>query len=87
MSRDQIIIYLPSYSYLPLINIYLFGSDKTLRGLDWLWHISSPAGITLSLYSFLYKDNPLFKFAENLYVGVAAAYTLSPRVWVHCALG
>ena len=38
------------------------------------------AGITLSLYSFLYKDNPLFKFAENLYVGVAAAYTLA-QVW------
>jgi hypothetical protein len=32
------------------------------------------AGLTLALYSFLYKDNPLFKAAENIYVGVAAAY-------------
>ena len=32
------------------------------------------AGCTLALYSFLYKDNPLFKFAEHVYVGVAAAY-------------
>jgi hypothetical protein len=32
------------------------------------------AGATLSLYSFLYKDNPLFKVAEHVYVGVAAAY-------------
>jgi len=31
-------------------------------------------GCTLALYSFLYKDNPLFKFAEHIYVGTAAAY-------------
>ncbi|MFH1567201.1 MAG: hypothetical protein ABIL09_04315 [Gemmatimonadota bacterium] len=38
------------------------------------------AGLTLALYSFLYRDNPLFKLAENLYVGVAAAYVLG-LVW------
>lgn len=32
------------------------------------------AGLTLALYSFLYKDNPLFKLAEHVFVGVAAAY-------------
>ena len=32
------------------------------------------AGFTLALYSFLYKDNPVFKVAEHVYVGVAAAY-------------
>jgi len=38
------------------------------------------AGITIALYSFLYKDNPLFKMAEHFYVGIAAAYTLT-LVW------
>ena len=38
------------------------------------------AGLTLALYSFLYKDNPVFKAAEHLYVGVVAAYELS-LVW------
>jgi hypothetical protein len=33
------------------------------------------AGITLIMYSFLYRDNPLFKIAENLYVGVALGYS------------
>jgi hypothetical protein len=33
------------------------------------------AGLTLIMYSFLYRDNPLFKIAENLYVGVALGYT------------
>lgn len=34
------------------------------------------AGITLTMYSFLYKDNPAFKIAENMYVGVALGYTV-----------
>ena len=36
--------------------------------------IITAAGMTLALYSFLYKDNPLFKFAEHVFVGIAAAY-------------
>lgn len=32
------------------------------------------AGLTLVMYSFLYRDNALFKIAENLYVGVALGY-------------
>ena len=32
------------------------------------------AGLTLVMYSFLYRDNPLFKAAENLYVGIALGY-------------
>ena len=38
------------------------------------------AGMTLALYSFLYKDNPLFKFAEHVFVGVAAAYVIG-QTW------
>lgn len=30
--------------------------------------------LTLFIFSFLYKDNPFYKFAEHLYVGVSAAY-------------
>ena len=32
------------------------------------------AGLTLIMYSFLYRDNALFKVAENLYVGVTLGY-------------
>jgi hypothetical protein len=32
------------------------------------------AGLTIAILSFLYKDNPLYKFAEYLYVGVSAGY-------------
>ena len=34
------------------------------------------AGLSLCIFSFLYKDNPLYKFAEHLYVGSSAAYWL-----------
>ena len=33
--------------------------------------------LTLCIFSFLYKDNPFFKFAEHLFVGVSAGYFLA----------
>jgi hypothetical protein len=33
-------------------------------------------GLTLFILSFLYQDNPLFKLAEHLYVGVSVGYTI-----------
>ncbi len=43
------------------------------------------AGLTLAIFSFLYKDNPAYKFAEHLYVGVSAAfavlYTWAFDIW------
>lgn len=41
-----------------------------------LWHIVA-AILTLAILSYLYKDNPLYKFAEHLFVGVGAGYWLS----------
>jgi len=46
--------------------------------------------LTLMVFSFLYRDNPFYKFAEHVFVGVSAAYwmvigfwtTLWPRVVV-----
>jgi hypothetical protein len=32
------------------------------------------AFFTLAIYSFLYKDNPIYKFVENVFIGVAAGY-------------
>ncbi len=33
-------------------------------------------GLTLFILTFLYKDNPFFKLAEHLYVGVSVGYTI-----------
>lgn len=37
--------------------------------------------LTLMIFSFLYRDNPLYKFAEHLFVGVSAAYWMCQAFW------
>ncbi len=37
----------------------------------WTW---VAAFLTLAIFSFLYKDNPFYKFAEHIYVGSSAAF-------------
>lgn len=42
-----------------------------------IWNIFGTwiaAGLTLAIFSFLYRDNPFYKFAEHLYVGVSAGF-------------
>jgi hypothetical protein len=39
-----------------------------------VWGYWVAAILTISIYSFLYKDNPLYKFVESLFVGIGAAY-------------
>ena len=72
MTRDTY-LFLAFTLLFVVVNI-LFLADGRLK-LDWSgFGTIVAAGLTLALYSFLYKDNPLFKFAEHLFVGVAAAY-------------
>jgi len=33
--------------------------------------------LTICIFSFLYEDNPLYKFAEHLFVGVSAGYIIA----------
>ena len=33
--------------------------------------------LTLCVFTFLYRDNPLYRFAEHLFVGVSAGYLLA----------
>ncbi len=45
--------------------------------------------LTLAIFSFLYRDNPFYKFAEYLFVGIAAGYIVAiqyhnvilPNLW------
>ncbi len=37
--------------------------------------------LTLCVFSFLYKDNPFYKFAEHLFVGVSAGYFIILNFW------
>ena len=37
--------------------------------------------LTFCIFSFLYKDNPFYKFAEHLFVGVSAGYYIILNWW------
>ncbi|HDM90793.1 MAG: hypothetical protein DRQ06_02945 [Candidatus Hydrothermota bacterium] len=42
-----------------------------MANVIWTW---IAAGLTLAIFSFLYKDNPFYKLAEHIYVGSSAAF-------------
>ncbi len=45
--------------------------------------------LTIAIFSFLYRDNPVYKFAEHVFVGIAAGYIVAiefqnvflPNLW------
>ena len=45
------------------------------------WGVWLAALLTLFVFSFLYKDNPLYKLAEHLFVGVSAGYYIVLNFW------
>ncbi len=56
-----------------IVNIFFLVTGKLgfdAKGLG----IITAVALTLAMYSFLYKDNPVFKITENLFVGVAMGY-------------
>ena len=45
-----------------------------MSGSLWVW---LSAFLTLCIFSFLYKDNPFYRFAEHLFVGSSAGYLIA----------
>lgn len=39
------------------------------------------AGLTLMMFSFIYRDNVFFKFGEHLYLGVSVGYFVNIQFW------
>jgi hypothetical protein len=62
-------------------HIALFGqaaADTATTGSPF-WEIFGiwiAAILTLAMYSFLYKDNPVYKFGEHLYLGTSVGYLI-----------
>lgn len=54
------------------------GGDASL--LDG-FKITLAAFLTLAIMSFMYQDNPYYKFAEHLFVGISAAYWMVMGFW------
>lgn len=53
----------------------------------WIW---IGAFLTLCIFSFLYKDNPFYRFAERLFIGASIGFTIAltwhnvliPKLWL-----
>jgi len=68
-----------------------------ITGLDNQWHIGTWVGaiFTFFIFSFLYRDNVFYKFAEHVMVGIATGYLavytwfqiLRPAFWDPVVLG
>jgi len=57
------------------INIFAITTGQiTLKHIIGTW---VAAFLTICIFSFLYDDNPLYKFAEHLFVGVSAGYIIA----------
>lgn len=39
------------------------------------------AGLTLMMFSFIYRDNVFFKFGEHLYLGISVGYFITIQYW------
>jgi hypothetical protein len=37
--------------------------------------------LTLAIFSFLYKDNPVYKLAEHVFIGISAGYFVALEYW------
>jgi hypothetical protein len=50
---------------------------------DWYEHLGMwvAALLTIAILSFLYRDNVIYKFAEHVFVGVAAGYGIALSFW------
>lgn len=68
--------------FVALVMIWASSNDESL----WRAFIVTSGGfLTLMIYSFLYQDNPFYKFAEHLFVGVSAAYWMCQGFWSNIA--
>ncbi|MEW5994699.1 MAG: hypothetical protein AB1744_09910 [Candidatus Zixiibacteriota bacterium] len=56
-------------------------ADEVDNNISRAFLLTVAAFLTLCIYSFLYQDNPFYKFAEHLFVGVSAAYWMCQGFW------
>ena len=44
------------------------------------------AFFTLAIFSFLYRDNPIYRFAEHLFAGLSAGYYVALYTWIRSCI-
>ncbi len=74
-SRSDYIVFGIVILLLIVVNVTLLATGRLPMNWEGLG-IMIAAGITIGMYSVLYKDNVMFKAVEHVFIGVAGAYML-----------
>ena len=67
-----------------VISWFLMAASFEGESDNYLMHgflVTLSAFLTLAVLSFLYQDNPFYKFAEHLFVGISAAFWMCVGFW------
>lgn len=83
MSRNLLISIIAILAF-GAANLFLFQGIEARDTLEKLGVILA-AGLTLCVYSFLYKDNPFFKLAEHIFLGATVGYLITITVHQYLA--
>jgi len=73
--RRDILIALGCVAVFIAANAALFLTEAGLPDWTATWGLMCAAAMTFAIYSFLYRDNPFFRAAENLFVGLGLGVT------------
>jgi hypothetical protein len=81
MSRQSIIILVAVcvvFAFSWAVRVGVTDGDTSIRDA---FLVTLSAFMTLAILSFMYRDNPYYKFAEHLFVGISAAYWMCVGFW------
>ncbi|MCX7703282.1 MAG: hypothetical protein N2234_04170 [Planctomycetota bacterium] len=73
--KSRVVILVALVGIFVAVNIYLFAAGRLPSNFEGLG-IMIAAGLSLAIYSFLYRDNPIYKFAEHIYIGLSVGYII-----------
>jgi hypothetical protein len=82
-NRTAIAVLIALILFLAINDVLIFQHKLHVSG-EGFWAgigLMVAAGLTLAMYSFLYKDNPVFKLVEHLYVGVSVGYIIIRTIY------
>lgn len=63
------------------VAVNMKGDDTVIFSLPRTFGLWIAGFCTLAIFSFLYRDNPFYKVAEHVFVGVSAAYYMVVGFW------
>ncbi|MEW5795349.1 MAG: hypothetical protein AB1772_03215 [Candidatus Zixiibacteriota bacterium] len=81
MSRLAVVVFVIVCAAFALSWVLRAGATEGDHAVRDAFLVTLSAFMTLAIMSFMYRDNPYYKFAEHLFVGISAAYWMCVGFW------